>query len=92
MDHRINFIATTILNRISGYLDCLVKEAIKIHFNKNNFNTDGSFMLSQAWSPLTNTLLNRKHNQAEQVLNPAHQPSLSHHQLQDKGLDRYIMI
>jgi hypothetical protein len=51
MDHHINFSATTILNRISGYLDGLVNEAIRIYFNKNNFNTDGSFMLSQAWSP-----------------------------------------
>ena len=77
MDHHINFSATTILNRTSGYLDCLVKKAIEIHLNKNNFNIDGSFMLSQAWSPLTSMLLNGNHDQAQHVLNTAHQPFVS---------------
>jgi len=39
-------------------VDHLVKEAIEIHQNKNSFNRDGGFILSQAWSPITNTLMN----------------------------------
>jgi hypothetical protein len=39
-------------------MDCLVKEAIEIYLNKNNFNRDSGFILSQAWSPITNTLMN----------------------------------
>jgi hypothetical protein len=39
-------------------VDCLVKEAIEIHLNKNNFNRDGGFILSRAWPPITNTLMN----------------------------------
>jgi len=80
------------INRISGYLDCIVKEAIEIHLNKNHFNTDGSFMFSQAWSPLTNMLLNSKHDQAVQVFKTCSPTLLSRHQQQDKGLGRYIMI
>lgn len=63
------------INRISGYLNCAVKEAIEIHLNKNNFNIDGSFMFNQAWSTLTNMLLNGKHDQEVQVFKPAPQPS-----------------
>lgn len=57
-DHCINFSGTSILDRTSGYVDCLVKEANEIHLNKNNFNRDGGFILSQAWSPITNMLMN----------------------------------
>jgi hypothetical protein len=39
-------------------VDRLVKEAIEIYLNKNNFNRDGGFILSQAWSPITNMLMN----------------------------------
>jgi hypothetical protein len=39
-------------------MDHLVKEAIEIHQNNNNFNRDGGFILSQAWLPITNTLMN----------------------------------
>jgi hypothetical protein len=39
-------------------VDHLVKKAIGIHLNKNNFNRDGGYILSQAWSPITNTLVN----------------------------------
>jgi hypothetical protein len=51
-------------------------------------------MVASCWvrPGLPNMLLNRKHDQAEQVLNPAHQSSLSHHQLQDMGLGKYIII
>jgi hypothetical protein len=50
-------VIASIFNRTSGYVDCLVKEAIEIHLNKNNFNRDCGFMLSQAWSPITELLM-----------------------------------
>lgn len=56
--YRIDFIGTSALNKISGYLDQLVKEAIEIHLKKNNFNRDSGFKLSQGWSPTTSMLLN----------------------------------
>jgi hypothetical protein len=40
--------STSILDRTSGYLERLVKEASDIHLNKNNFYRDGGFILSQA--------------------------------------------
>ena len=33
---------------------------MEIHPNKNNFNKNGGFILSQAWSPVTNMLMNVK--------------------------------
>jgi hypothetical protein len=41
-------------------MDRLAKEGIETHLNKNNFNIDGDFILSQAWSPDTNMLMNVK--------------------------------
>jgi len=63
--YRINFIGTSVLNKTSGYLDHLVKEAIEIHLKKNNFNRDNGFVLSQAWSPTMTILLNEKQDQTE---------------------------
>jgi hypothetical protein len=42
------------------YVDRLVKEAIEIHLNKNNINRDCGFIISQAWSPITNMLMKVK--------------------------------
>jgi len=56
----IDFIGASILDRTSGQLDRLAKEAIEIHLNKNSFNRDGGFVLSQAWSLVTNMIMNVK--------------------------------
>ena len=58
--HCIDFSGTSILDRTSGYVDRVVKEEIEIlvHLNKKNFNIDGGFILSQSWSPISNTLMN----------------------------------
>jgi hypothetical protein len=58
MGHCIDFSGTTILDRTSGYVDCLVKEAIEIQLNKNNFNRDCGLILSLALSPVINMLMN----------------------------------
>jgi hypothetical protein len=39
------------LDRASGYMDRLVKEAIQIRLNQNYFNRDNGFTLSRAWNP-----------------------------------------
>jgi len=41
-------------------MDQLVKAAVEIHLNTNSFNRDGGFILSQAWSPIGNMLMNVK--------------------------------
>jgi hypothetical protein len=41
-------------------VDHLVKAAVEIHLNMNCFNRDGGFILSQAWSPVNNMLMNVK--------------------------------
>jgi hypothetical protein len=46
----------------TGYLDCFLKEAIEIHLNMNNFNREIGLMLSQAWSPITSILRDKKPN------------------------------
>jgi hypothetical protein len=71
MGYCINFSGTSVLDRTSEHLHCLVKEAIETHLNKNNFNGDGGVILSQAWSPITSTLMNEKQDQTKQVLDSA---------------------
>ncbi|GFG30771.1 hypothetical protein Cfor_10855 [Coptotermes formosanus] len=58
--HCINFGGTSILDGSSGYVDRLVKEAIEIQLNKNNFNREGCFILSHAYAPVTTMLMNVK--------------------------------
>ena len=82
---------TSILDRTSGYLQHLVKEATDIHLNRKTFYRDCGFILSQAWSSITSMLPNKKQDQTEQVLDSAHQPSLSRHQLWAKVSGTYIM-
>jgi hypothetical protein len=57
MHHCINFSGTSAFNRTSGYVDCLVNEAIEINLNKNTFNRDSGFIMNQAWSPITKLLM-----------------------------------
>jgi hypothetical protein len=42
----------SVVDRASGYIDRLVKEAIQIRLNQNNFNRDNGFTVSQAKRPL----------------------------------------
>jgi hypothetical protein len=45
--------------------------------NKNNFNGDRGFILSQAWSPITNMLMNVKPGPSRQVLDSIYNPRLA---------------
>jgi hypothetical protein len=58
--HRIDFSSTSVLDKTTGYMDCLMKEAIEIRLNTGNFNRDNGFMLSQAWYPVMNMLSYQK--------------------------------
>jgi len=49
-----------VLDRATGYMDHLIKEAIQIRLNYKNFNRDGDFTPSQAWYPVTNLLSKHK--------------------------------
>jgi hypothetical protein len=46
--HNIDFNNIAILEKVTEYMDLLVKEAIEICLHPNNFNRDGGFNLSQA--------------------------------------------
>jgi hypothetical protein len=61
--HRIDFSSTSVLDKATGYMDGIVKEAIEIRLNTANINRDGGFMLSRAWYLVLNMLLNRKAGQ-----------------------------
>jgi hypothetical protein len=58
--HQIDFSNITILDRTSGYMDRIVKEAIHIRLNKENFNRDNGFNLRRAWFPITRMLASQK--------------------------------
>jgi hypothetical protein len=75
--HNIDFNNITILEKVTGYIDRLVKEATEINLHPSNLNRDGGFNLSRAWQPLTNMLKQSsepisKQGQATQMLNSAH--------------------
>jgi hypothetical protein len=58
--HQIDFSNITILDRISGYVDRLMKEAIHIRQNKENFSRDNGLNLSRSWFPITRMLSSQK--------------------------------
>jgi hypothetical protein len=58
--HHIDFSSISVLDKTTGYMDRLVKEAIEIQLSTGNFNRDGGFMLSWAWYPVMNMLSNQK--------------------------------
>jgi hypothetical protein len=58
--HRVDFSSTSVLDKTTGYMDRLVKEATEIQLNTGNFNRDGGFMLSRARYPVMNMLSNQK--------------------------------
>jgi hypothetical protein len=75
--HNIDFNIITTLEKVTGYVDCLVKEAIEICLYPNNFNRDRGFTLSRAWQSITNMLKQSnkpisKQGQTKQVLDSAH--------------------
>jgi hypothetical protein len=45
-EHQINFKDTTVLARMTGCMDCLVKEATEVQLHSTNFNGDMGFPLS----------------------------------------------
>jgi len=69
--HQIDFSNITILDRTSGYMDRVVKEAIHIRLNRKNFNRDNGFNLSRAWYPIMSMLANQKAEPGEVGNDPA---------------------
>jgi hypothetical protein len=75
--HNIDFNNIMILEKVTGYMNHLVKEAIEICLHPNNFNRDGGLNLSQAWQPVTSMLKQSgepisKQGQAMQALDSTH--------------------
>jgi hypothetical protein len=70
--HRIDF-NISVLDRASGYMDCLIKEAIQIRLNQNNFSGDNGFTLSQAWNPVTKSLFTHNLDPGKAAIEPTHQ-------------------
>jgi hypothetical protein len=70
--HCIDFSSTSVLDKTTGYMGHLMKEAIEIRLNTRNFNRDSGFMLSQAWYPVKNMLSYQKarQNRASTWLHP----------------------
>lgn len=72
LGHCFDFSGASELGRTSEYFASLVKEAFEIDLNENDFHRSGSFILTQARSPVTSTLINEKQDQAEQILDFAY--------------------
>jgi hypothetical protein len=65
-----NDFTISVLDRASGYMDRLFKEAIQIRLNHKNFNRDNVFTLSRAWNPVTKLLFKHDTVPAKRPLNP----------------------
>jgi hypothetical protein len=71
--HKIDFSNVSLFDRASGYMECLVKEAIQIRLNQKNFNRNNGFTLSQAWNPVTK-LFKHDIDSGKAAIEPAHRP------------------
>jgi hypothetical protein len=47
--HNIDFSGISILDKATGFMDQILKEATKIRLHANNFNRNGGFILSHSW-------------------------------------------
>jgi hypothetical protein len=54
--HRIDFDGASKLGMATRYMDCLVREAIKIRLHPDNFNRDYGYNLSYTWHPIIKML------------------------------------
>jgi hypothetical protein len=72
--HKIDFNNVSVLDRASGYMDRLVKEAIQIRLNQNNINRDNGFTLSRAWNPVPKLLSTHSLDPGKTAIEPAHRP------------------
>jgi hypothetical protein len=55
--HNIAFGNTTILDKVPGHMDCLIKEAIDIRLHPRHFNRNGGLkLLPSSESPFQNKL------------------------------------
>jgi hypothetical protein len=68
--HQIDCNNVSVLDRASGYMDHLVKEAIQIRLNYNNFNRDSGFTLSRSWNPGTKLLFTHDLDPGKAAIEP----------------------
>jgi hypothetical protein len=70
--HLIDFSSTSVLDKKTGYINRLMKEAVEMRLNTGNFSRDGGFMLSWPWYPVMNMLSYQKagRNRASTLLHP----------------------
>jgi hypothetical protein len=65
-DHFIRSQNTELLSTKTGYMDRLIREAIKIEMHPNNIDRDGEFNLSKSWKPLLRKL--KKNRQPPSII------------------------
>jgi hypothetical protein len=70
----IYIISYKLVDRASGYVDRLVKEAIQIRLNHKNFNRENGFTLSWAWNPVIKLLFKHNNDPGKAAIKPGHRP------------------
>jgi hypothetical protein len=76
--HNIDFSNISILDKATGYMAHVMKEAIEIKIHPSNFNSNGGFTLSHSWYQVMNMMkqyrdtLTQKQGQATQAFISTH--------------------
>jgi hypothetical protein len=61
-----------LLSRKTGYMECLIREAIEIQLHTNNINREEGLHLSRAWKPLLRKIKDKRRSPDSDTLEEKH--------------------
>ncbi|KAG8231297.1 hypothetical protein J437_LFUL006953 [Ladona fulva] len=90
-DHTILFKETKKSCHSNSFWDKLTNEAIKIELEKNNFNRDVGYIISQSWKPVFQLMENKRTRSESTNHKTAHQDSTDAQESHESSLEDLII-